>query len=85
MFSFYSQLVSAQSAGEIRGTWFAAIKNNEVHIEFSKDENMRSSSSTTFMLNELSGIPKGQNGEFKLTREAGSVFFNGRFDDNIGT
>src|SRR5215204_1323966 len=83
MFGF-SQMGLGQST-EIKGTWFGAIKNNEIHIEFSKDENKRSSSSTTFLLNELSNIPKEQNGEFKITREAGSLLFNGKFDDKIGT
>lgn len=64
------------------GNWFAVIKNNTVEITFKSDED--SSSSNTFQLSELSSIPRDKEGEFTLTREAGTMSFTGKFEGERG-
>jgi hypothetical protein len=70
------------------GSWFANIKKDDkINIEFKGDDNDEShnwSSSSTFMLSELSALPKDLKGDFTLKREAGTVTFNGRFDGDQG-
>jgi len=67
------------------GVWFATIKNDRVRIEFKKEDDDKSWSNTTeFAMNELSSMPKDKEGEFTITREAGTVHFKGRFDGDGG-
>lgn len=66
------------------GTWVATIKGDKVHIRFSSDDDGRDNSSTTFSLAEFKSLPKGSEGAFSLTREAGTMNFTGRFENNTG-
>ena len=73
-------------AGKVQGAWSATINNDKVDIEFRmQGDNHNSSSNDNFLLSELSAIPKDQKGNFKITREAGSILFNGKFDGNDGS
>ena len=67
------------------GYWFATIKNGRVNFHFTQDENDHESyNSSDFSLSDFPNLPKGTNGDFKLTREAGVMNFNGKFDGNQG-
>jgi hypothetical protein len=71
-----------QNGMETEGSWFAVIKGNTVNIQFKYGENNNSSS--TFQLSELKGLTKDMKGEFTLTREAGTMNFEGKFEGNNG-
>nr|WP_315258475.1 M56 family metallopeptidase [uncultured Flavobacterium sp.] len=73
---------SIQNGMETEGSWFAVIKGNTVNIQFRNDDN--DNSSTTFPLSELKGFTKDMKGEFTLTREAGTMNFEGKFEGNNG-
>jgi len=68
------------------GSWFATIKGERVRIEFRSDEDDKdwNSSSDNFKLSELSAVPKDQKGDFTITRDAGVMKFNGKFDGDQG-
>jgi beta-lactamase regulating signal transducer with metallopeptidase domain len=78
---------------ETQGYWFAIIKDDKVNIRFS-DEKLddgdfelnsgRSFNATTFKLSELGNIPKGSQGNFSISREAGKMEMTGKFDGNTG-
>ncbi len=79
------------------GYWFAVIKEDKVNIRFS-DEKMdedidfdeghlrkgHSFSGSTFKLSELGTLPRGTEGIFYITREAGKLELKGKFDGNTG-
>jgi len=67
------------------GSWFATIKNDKVKIEFRSDsDDHNSSSNSDFNVTEFSSLPRNQKSDFTLTREAGTILFNGKFDGNQG-
>jgi hypothetical protein len=66
------------------GQWFATIKGNEVSIQFKQDENDASMNQSTFDLSLFPNLPKGTAGTFRLTREAGTMEFNGKFEGDQG-
>ena len=67
------------------GYWFATIKNDRINLRFAQDENDHDNySGSDFLLSEFPNLPRGTNGDFKLTREAGTMNFNGKFDGNQG-
>jgi len=68
------------------GLWFARIKGEKVRIEFRSDDDDKdwNSSSDNFKLSELSSVPKDQKGDFTITRDAGTMKFNGKFDGDQG-
>ncbi len=74
------------STDRTEGSWFATIKGEIVRIEFRGDDNDHdwSSSSDDFKLSELSSVPKDQKDDFTITRDAGTMKFNGKFDGNEG-
>lgn len=70
-----------------KGLWFATIKDDKINIEFKSDdndENRRWSSSATFNQSEFSSLPTKEKAEFTITREAGTIVFNGKFDEDQG-
>jgi hypothetical protein len=75
----------SQAAGETRGTWSATIKEDEIHIRFFKNDDNNSHNNEIFSLKEFSSIPRGEKEDFKITREAGTILFNGKFTGNEGT
>src|ERR1700744_1025128 len=74
------------STDRTQGAWFATIKGEKVRMEFRSDEEDHdwNSSSDNFKLSELSSVPKDQKGDFTITRDAGTMKFNGSFDGNEG-
>ncbi|SHG30355.1 M56 family metallopeptidase [Flavobacterium defluvii] len=74
--------VNIQDGMKTDGNWFAVIKDNSIEINFKSDEH--DNSSTTFQLSELSSIPRDKQGEFTLTREAGTMTFTGKFEGDKG-
>lgn len=71
-----------QNGMDTEGSWFAVIKGATVHIQFRNDDG--DNSSTTFQLGELTGFTKDMKGEFTITREAGTMNFEGKFEGNNG-
>lgn len=74
--------VNIQNGMKTDGNWFATIKGNTITIQFKSDENDNSNS--TFELSEFKNLPKDKKGEFTLTREAGTIYFTGKFEGNSG-
>jgi hypothetical protein len=68
------------------GNWFATIRDNTVNVHFQKEEkeNQNNGSNSTFLLSEFSVLPRLQDGDFTLTREAGTMHFHGKFTGNMG-
>ncbi|HKP31972.1 MAG TPA: M56 family metallopeptidase, partial [Chitinophagaceae bacterium] len=69
------------------GYWFATIKENKIFIQFREDEEFNKTNNmngSDFSLSDFPNLPRGQAGEFKLTRDAGTMTFNGKFDGNQG-
>jgi hypothetical protein len=68
------------------GFWFATIKNDKIQISFKNtEENDRNSyNGSTFDLSEFPNLPRGAAGTFSLTREPGTMEFNGKFEGNEG-
>ncbi len=76
-----------KEVNQSKGLWFATIKDDKVNVEFKSDdndENHRWSSSANFNLKEFSTLPRNEKAEFTITREAGTVVFNGKFDEDQG-
>jgi hypothetical protein len=74
--------VSIQNEMETEGNWFATIKGNTINIQFKSDED--DTSSSTFQRNDFSNLPKDKQGDFTLTREAGTMHFTGKFEGDRG-
>ena len=68
------------------GNWFATIRDKSVNIHFQKDaeENQNNGSNTTILLSEFNNLPRIQDGDFTLVREAGTMHFHGKFNGNMG-
>jgi hypothetical protein len=72
---------------ENEGYWFAVIKGDNVNIRFSEEKpddddfSKNNFGGTTFKLSELGNIPKGTEGTFYISREAGKMEMKGKFDN----
>ena len=67
------------------GYWFATIKDNEIRFRFTQDESDRDNyNGSDFSLSNFPNLPRDTKGDFKLTREAGTMNFNGKFEGNQG-
>ena len=71
-----------QNGMDTEGSWFATIENNTVNMQFKSGE--KSNSSSTFQLSEFNDLPRDRQGEFSLTREAGTMHFTGKFEGKNG-
>jgi beta-lactamase regulating signal transducer with metallopeptidase domain len=71
-----------QNGMDTEGSWFATIENNTVNMQFKNGE--KSNSSSTFQLSEFNDLPRDRQGEFSLTREAGTMHFTGKFEGKNG-
>jgi bla regulator protein blaR1 len=76
---------------QTEGYWFAIIKDDKVNIRFSDEKledddfnSHHSHSGSTFKLSELGTLPKGTQGTFNITREAGKMELTGKFEGNTG-
>jgi hypothetical protein len=70
---------------DTEGTWFATIKKDKIHFDFkSGKEGHNWSNSTSFPKSEFPSLPTQEKGDFKLTRDAGTIDFNGKFDGDLG-
>ncbi len=72
---------------ETEGSWFATIKGEKISIQFKSDEDKddeHNFSGNTYKLSELSPAPKEGTVSFKITRDAGTIEFTGRFEGNTG-
>jgi hypothetical protein len=69
-----------------KGTWTAIIKGDEIQIDFRNpdDGDREHQSNTTFPMKDFPSLPMGTNGTFRLTREAGTMEFTGKFEGNQG-
>ena len=65
----------------VPGVWMAYIEDEKVHIEFTGED---WNTGRTFLLTELGTLPEGNEGQFKVTREAGTVTFKGIFAGGKG-
>ena len=79
-------VVKKSNGMETEGAWFATIKGDKVHIQFKRDDDddSHSSNTSTFLLTDLGTLPSDKAGDFKVTREAGTMLFNGKFEGNQG-
>ncbi|KQB99999.1 M56 family metallopeptidase [Pedobacter sp. Hv1] len=78
---------SRNEVNQSKGLWFATIKNDKINVEFKSDdsdENHRWSNSATFNMSEFSALPRNEKADFTITREAGTIVFNGKFDEDQG-
>jgi hypothetical protein len=66
------------------GSWFATIKEDKVSMQFKSDDDDKSNNNNTFLISEFSNLPKGSQGSFTLTREAGTMEFTGKFEGDNG-
>lgn len=76
--------LTAGASFENEGTWFATIKNNQITIRFEMDNAGKGSNSSTFLLSEFKDLPREREGNFELTRDAGTMKFTGKFTGNMG-
>ena len=63
------------------GTWLAYIEKDLVFFDLT---GFNWSNTRTFTRAEVGTVPVNAEGEFKITREAGTITFTGRFDGNKG-
>lgn len=78
--------ISREHGMKTEGFWFATIKNDKVQINFrnTEENDPNTMNGSTFNLSEFQNLPKGTAGTFSLTREAGTMEFNGKFEGNEG-
>ena len=79
--------INNYSAFSISGTWEADIKGNQICLTYIKRgsfHSMRWEMENCIEKSEFSNIPMGTNGEFTLTRDAGTMTFNGKFENGNG-
>ena len=68
-----------------KGNWFATIKGDKIKIRFEDSDNENNNNSNNdFPMAEFSTLPRDKKGAFSLTRDAGTIAFIGKFDDNAG-
>jgi len=67
-----------------KGTWFATIKKDKISIRFEDEDNIKNHNNSDFALADFKNLPTAEKGTFSLTREAGTIYFTGKFDGNAG-
>lgn len=74
-----------QHSFQNEGYWFATIKGDKINMHFTQDQDDHESyNSSDFSVSDFTNLPKETNGDFKMTREAGTMNLNGKFEDNQG-
>jgi beta-lactamase regulating signal transducer with metallopeptidase domain len=80
-----SGLSGALSSDRKEGSWFATTKDDKLCFEFKSDKDDHAWSNNTCILkSELANLPGIGKTEFKLVREAGTLYFTGQFDGTQG-
>ncbi|RYZ00032.1 MAG: hypothetical protein EOO11_03030 [Chitinophagaceae bacterium] len=75
----------ARKGIETEGNWFATIKGDKLQMQFRGDDDDNGSmNGSTFPLADFGTLPRGASGNFRLKRDAGTMEFTGKFDDNAG-
>lgn len=69
---------------DTEGSWFATIKGDKISFQFKSDDDEHSFNSSSFSLSDFPNLPKGTAGTFKVTREAGTMEFTGKFEGDQG-
>jgi hypothetical protein len=78
------QIIMGDGNMKPKGFWNAVIDNDEVCITFNNSEKqMVWVTNECFKKGEFSALPN-QEGEFTLTRAAGTITFKGKFEENEG-
>jgi len=80
-----SETGSITTDTEQEGSWKATIKGNKMDIQFYNENNENHMSNSNFLVSEFTPLPRTASGDFKLTREAGTMNFNGKFEGNKGS
>lgn len=74
-----------QHSFQNEGYWFATIKGDKINMHFTQDQDDHESyNSSDFSVSDFTNLPKETNGDFKMTREAGTMNLNGKFEGNQG-
>jgi len=87
LFSYlFSCAATTTNAQTVEGNWSATVKSGIVTIEFRSAafDGGNWADTTDFRLSDLGKLPEGENGNFSVTRDAGTVAFTGKFEDNKG-
>ncbi|TFF40294.1 M56 family metallopeptidase [Mucilaginibacter psychrotolerans] len=66
------------------GSWKATIVGNKLELKLYEVDDKNNMSNSNFLVSEFTALPIGQEGAFKLVREAGVMQFTGRFDGGKG-
>lgn len=70
---------------DTEGNWFATIKSDHIQFDFKSGKDGHNwSSNTSFPKTDFPNLPTKEKGDFKLTRDAGTINFNGKFDGDMG-
>ncbi len=76
---------TAVSGDGLSGVWQANIEDGKVCITLTSRRDGGSwMSGDCFAISDFSALPKGQEGEFTMTRPAGKMTFTGKFEGNEG-
>ncbi len=70
---------------EMEGNWFATIKKDHIQFDFKSGKDGHNwSNNSSFPKSDFPNLPTQEKGDFKLTRDAGTINFNGKFDGDMG-
>jgi hypothetical protein len=71
---------------EVEGFWFAARDGENMNMDFkvTNKDHTWNYNSLNIAIKDLSSIPRKKKGDFSLTRDAGTILFNGQFDGDEG-
>ncbi|OOQ61363.1 M56 family metallopeptidase [Mucilaginibacter pedocola] len=74
-----------KAAIDNEGNWKATIKGSKLELKLYEEGEKNHMSNSDFLVSEFTALPKGEEGSFKLVREAGTMQFTGRFDGATGS
>ena len=71
---------------QTEGSWFATIKDEKIFIQFKRDDDVEEHnySGNSYKLTEFTPAPREGVTSFKMTRDAGTMEFNGKFEGKTG-
>ncbi len=68
----------------MKGVWFATIKNGIINFQFRNDDNDNNFTGNSFSISEIKDLPMDKSGKFFIERDAGTMEFTGKFEGNKG-